>query len=79
MIQLVYLHLVFITSSALIAVSLPRFVVRKNVALRMFIHNSNIVVGQVDWFNPVTRCVNDYWNASTIHAARDQHRHQAYG
>lgn len=62
-----------------LAVSLPRFVMCQHITLRLLVHNVNIVGGQVDGLHPVTRRINDYRGASTIPAARDQHRHQAYG
>lgn len=52
---------------------------RQHIALGLFIHDGNVVVGDIDWFNPVARRINDYRGASTTPAARDQHRHHAYG
>lgn len=63
----------------LLAVRLPRFVMRQDVFLRLAVHNVNVVIGQVDWLYPVTGGINYHRDASTRHAARDQHRHQAYG
>lgn len=61
------------------AVRLPRFVMRQDVFLRLAVHNVNVVIGQVDWLYPVTGGINHHRDASTFRAARDQHRHQAYG
>ena len=61
------------------AVRLPRFVMRQNVALRLFVQGIDVVFGEVNRFHPVTRGVSYYRGASTRCAARDQHRHQAYG
>ena len=63
----------------ILAVRLPRFVMRQDVFLRLAVHNVDIVIGQVDWLYPVTGGINHHRDASTCHAARDQHRHQAYG
>jgi len=62
-----------------LAVRLPRFVMRQDVFLRLAIHNIDVVIGKVDWLYPVTGSINYYRDASTCHAARDQHRHQACG
>lgn len=59
-----------------IAVYLPRFVMNQYVTLSSLIHNGNIVLSEVDWFYPIACRINDYRDASTIPAARDQHRHQ---
>lgn len=59
----------------LLAVRLPRFVMRQDIFLRLAVHNVDIVIGQVDWFYPVTGSINHPRDASTCHAARDQHRH----
>lgn len=63
-----------------VAVSLPRFVMRQDVALRLLIQYIPVVVRSVDGFNPVARRI-DYLNpyGSSCPAARDQHRRQAYG
>ncbi len=66
-------------SVLLLAVSLPRFVMRQDVFLRLAVHNVDVVISQVDWLYPVTGGINHHRDASTCHAARDQHRHQAYG
>lgn len=63
----------------LLAVRLPRFVMRQDVFLRLAFNNVNIMIGKIDWLYPITGGINDYRDASTCHAARDQHRHQAYG
>ena len=63
----------------ILAVRLPRFVMRQDVFLRLAVHNVDIVIGQVDWLYPVTGGINHHRDASTCHAARDQHRRQAYG
>lgn len=61
----------------LLAVRLPRFVMRQYVFLRLAVHNVNVMIGQVDWLYPITGGINHHWDASTCHAARDQHRYQA--
>lgn len=64
----------------LMAIRLPRFVMRQDVALRLLIQYSPVVVRSVDGFNPVASRVhhlNSY--GSSCPAARDQHRRQAYG
>ena len=61
------------------AVLLPRFVMSQDVFLRLAVHNVNVMIGQVDWLYPITSGINHHRDASTCHAARDQHRHQAYG
>ena len=63
----------------LLAVQLPRFVMRQDVFFRLAVHNVNVMIGQVDWLYPITGGINHHRDASTCHAARDQHRHQAYG
>lgn len=60
----------------IVAASLPRFVMYQDVALCLLIHNVYIVVGQVYRFHPITGSINYYRGASTISAARNQHRHQ---
>lgn len=62
-----------------LAVCLPRFVVRQDVFLRLAVQHIDVAISQVDWLYPVTRSINHHQGASTSHAARDQHRHQAYG
>lgn len=37
----------------IVAVGLPRFVMRLDVALRLLIPNVNVVVSKIDKFNPV--------------------------
>lgn len=61
----------------LLAVRLPRFVMRQDVFLRLPVHDVDVVISQVDWLYPVTGGINHHRDASTCHAARDQHRHQA--
>lgn len=63
----------------LMAVRLPRFVMRQDVFLRLAVHYVDVVIRQVDWLYPVTGSINHHRDASTCHAARDQHRHQACG
>ena len=63
----------------LLAVRLPRFVMRQDVFLRLAVQNVDVVISQVDRLYPVTGGINHHRDASTCHAARDQHRHQAYG
>lgn len=58
---------------------MPRFVMRQDVFLRLAVHNVDVVISQIEWLYPVTRCIDHLWDASTCHAARDQHRHQACG
>lgn len=60
-------------------VSLPCFVMRQDVFLRLAVQNVDVVIRQVKWLYPVTGSINHQRDASTFHAARDQHRHQAYG
>lgn len=62
-----------------LTVLLPDKIMCQDIAFRMFSHDINIMVSQVDWFNPVTGGINDYRNTSTICAAHSQHCHQAYG
>lgn len=54
------------------AVRLPRFVMRQDVALCLPIKNVDVVISQVDWFYPVTGGFNHHWDASTFYAARDK-------
>lgn len=64
----------------LLAVRLPRFVMRQDVALRLLIQHIPVVRCTVERFNPVASRVH-YLNpyGSSCPAARDQHRRQAYG
>lgn len=71
--------MLFHGSGFFLAVRLPRFVMRQDVALCLPIQNVDVVISQVDWLYPVTGGINHHRDASTCHAARDQHRHQAYG
>lgn len=66
-------------SFLLLAVRLPHFVMRQDVFLRLLIQHINVMIGQEDRLYPVTGSINDHRDASTSHAARDQHRRQAYG
>lgn len=63
----------------ILAVRLPRFVMRQDVFLRLAVQNVDIVIRQVEWLYPVTGGINHHRDASTCHAARDQHRYQACG
>lgn len=63
----------------LLTVRLPRFIMRQDVFLRLAVHNIDVVISKVDWLYPVTGGINHHRDASTCHAARDQHRHQACG
>lgn len=60
-------------------VNLPRFVMRQDVFLRLAVKYVDVVIGQEDWLYPVTGSINHHRDASTCHAARDQHRYQANG
>lgn len=71
--------MLFHGSGFFLAVRLPRFVMRQDVFLRLAVHNVDVVISQVDWLYPVTGGINHHRDASTCHAARDQHRHQACG
>ena len=64
----------------LLAVRLPRFVMRQNVFLRLAVQNIPVVIRSVDGSNPVARRI-DYLNpyGSSLCAARDQRRRQTYG
>lgn len=64
----------------LLAVRLPRFVMRQDVFLRLAVQNIPVVIRSVDGFNPVASRVH-YFNlyGSSLCAAHDQHRRQAYG
>jgi hypothetical protein len=62
-----------------LTIRLPRFVMRQDVFLRLAVQNVDVVISQVDWL-PVTAGVDDFnLCGSSFRAARDQHRHQAYG
>jgi len=43
-----------------LAVSLPRFVMRQDVSLRLAVKNINVVISKVDWLYPVTGVVDEY-------------------
>ena len=64
----------------LLAVLLPRFVMRQDVAFCLPVQYIPVVRCAVDGFNPVASRVH-YLNpyGSSCPAARDQHRRQAYG
>lgn len=64
----------------ILAVRLPRFVMRQDVFLRLAVQHIPVVRYAVDGFNPVASRVH-YLNpyGSSCPAARDQHRRQAYG
>lgn len=64
----------------LLAVRPPRFVMRQDVFLRLAVQHIPVMICSVDWIYPVTRCI-DYLNpcGSSLRAAHDQHRRQAYG
>lgn len=60
--------------------SLPHFVMSQNVSLCLLVQRTNIMVGKIDRFNPVTRGIYHLNpSGSTARAAHDQHRRQAYG
>lgn len=62
------------------AVRLPRFVVRQDVFLRLAIHHFDVVLSKPNDVDPVAPGVDDLnLCGSSLHAAHDQHRHQAYG
>lgn len=63
----------------LLAVRQPHFIMRQDVFLRLAVHNVDVVISQVDGLYPVTGGIKHHRDASTCHAARDQHRHQACG
>lgn len=67
-------------SVLLLAVRLPRFVMRQDVFLRLVVQHIPVVIRSVDGFNPVASRVH-YLNlyGSSCPAARDQHRRQTYG
>lgn len=44
----------------ILAASLPGFVMRQDVALRLAVHNVDIVIGEIKWPNPVTGIVDEY-------------------
>lgn len=45
----------------LLAVRLPRFVLRQDVFLRLAVHHVVVVISQVDWLYPVTGVINHHW------------------
>lgn len=62
-----------------LTILLPYKIMCQDIAFRLFSHDVNIMVGQVDRLNPVTGGINDYRNTSTICATHGQHRHQEDG
>ena len=62
------------------AIRLHRFVMRQHVFLRLAIHYLNVVLSEANDVDPVTSGV-DNLNlcGSSLRAAHDRHRHQAYG
>lgn len=67
-------------SIRILAVRLPRFVMRQDVFLRLAVQYIPVVIRSVNGFNPIASSVH-YLNpcGSSLRAARDQHRHQACG
>lgn len=62
------------------AVRLHRFVVRQHVFLRLAIHHLDVVLSEADDVDPVTAGIDEFnLCGSSLPAAHDQHRHQAYG
>lgn len=51
----------------------------QNVFLCLALKCRDITSSQVNRLYPIARGINDYRDAATFRAARDQHRHQAYG
>lgn len=68
------------TAGFFLAVRLPRFVMRQDVFLRLAVHHFDVVLGKLNGVDPVAAGV-DNLNlcGSSLSAAHDQHRHQAYG
>ena len=67
-------------ASPAVAVRLHRFVMRQDVALRLPIHHFNVVLSEANDVYPITAGVDDLnLCGSSLRAAHDQHRHQAYG
>lgn len=63
-----------------LAVRLPRFVVRQNVFLRLAIHHFDVMLSEANDVDPVAPGVDNLNSCgSSLRAAHDQHRHQAYG
>lgn len=52
---------------------------RQDVFLRLAVQNVDVLIRQEDWLHPITTGINHRRDASIRHAARDQHRRQAYG
>lgn len=63
----------------ILAASLPGFVMRQDVFLRLAVQNVDVLIRQEDWLHPITTGINHHRDASIRYAARDQHRRQAYG
>ncbi len=63
----------------LLTICLPRFVMRQDVALGLLIQHIPVIICCIDRMNPVARRI-DYLNpyGSSLCAARDQRRRQAY-
>lgn len=62
------------------AVRLHRFVMRQHVFLRLPIHHFDVVLSKPNDVDPVAPGVDDLnLCGSSLRAAHDQHRHQAYG
>ena len=72
--------MLFHGSGFILAVRLPRFVMRQDVFLRLAVQYIPVVRCAVNGFNPVASGIH-YLNpyGSSCPAARDQHRHQACG
>lgn len=53
---------------------------RQYITFGLLVHDGDVVFREVDWLHPVAAGV-DNLNlcGSSLRAARDQHRHQAYG
>ncbi len=56
--------------SYLLAVRLPRPVMRQDVFLRLAVHNIDVMISEVDWTYPFAGGINDHRDASTIRATR---------
>ncbi len=64
----------------ILAVRLPSFVMRQDVSLRLAIHHFDIVLSEANGAHPVAAGVDEFnLCGSSLRAARDRHRHQAYG
>lgn len=68
------------TADFFVAVRLHRFVMRQHVFLRLAIHHFDVVLSKPNDVDPVAAGVDDFnFFGSSLRAAHDQHRHQAYG